>query len=680
MCRKLTLILLVVGTLLFINAVEGYSQEPGLLVEKAVVGSQFVAIQGDAGRYREDNYMTDGYTGGLEEFVASGDFDGATLDLSVRSIFDYDYRVDLKLLKEDSYFFNFSADKTRRYYAGSNEPWQPQDYGMSNSRADISDSDIYVERVNADLEFGFFNDNMPDISFGWTRWERSGEETLARGSDVAVTNSTPRQPNLRSVPAMSRVDGYSDTIFVKLSEQFGDKHNVSLKQQYEQYRDDQDITFPRYRSMPQWNQDRHFVDFPQFTELLTHLAYDSFWSEKIFVVSNYLYQNLVNESTRTVYRDNLTGNARAQYVDPSVNNRRNAHTINLGVVILDGLIDGLRWGVNSRFETARVESESYGVKSPAGRRQQSTLTEQQYGESISLSYTGIKKTNISAVVELEQRRLSWDECDDIGSHELNTNFGLGTAIDRNSDIDYSDVIAKFNVSHRINSKNKVAAMYKRSWKSRDYTNIIDNLPNVYPGYMGDSDQDIDQASISYFTVISDRITGGMEYYFERNDLQYEMQGMAGQELTRNRFSTNLTGTVTEKLTMTLLGMWEKYFLKSPAVADSANPTFTHNPSDFDYEANRFLISTNANYRINDKVSTNLRYQHTEEYGTVQSGLDEVGGGIAYDWCENGSIGLRVDLFRFDEKSSANYTVGGSGYKGFDDYSGIAVNLSCGWTF
>ena len=43
-----------------------------LTLDSVRVGSHFTAIDGDDGRFREDNYTTDDYSGGLEELLMSG--------------------------------------------------------------------------------------------------------------------------------------------------------------------------------------------------------------------------------------------------------------------------------------------------------------------------------------------------------------------------------------------------------------------------------------------------------------------------------------------------------------------------------------------------------------------------------------------------------------------------------
>lgn len=507
MRKKITLPYILLTLALFLSANVAQAGTSAK-IDSVRIGSRFMAIDGDEGRFREDNYITDDYSGGLEELLISGKLGEAVLDVDAHAIYDGDYGLNLDLAKEDAYYFKVDSRLTRRYYDGSNEPWNPASYGIGREAAEEKDSGTYTDRFNTAMEYGIKLDSLPDVTLGYTRWSRQGKETLLRGEDVVFTGLS----TLRSSVIQREVDGVSDKAFVQLSKQINDKHNVALKQQLEIYHDDQIILSDRYTNGA-INQQRNYYDEPQFQESLTHASYNSFLSEKTYLATNYLYQDLKNRSIRTELRPisggvAATGTTLNQFINPDTSNQRKANILNMGLVNLDSLIKDLRVGFNARFEKADTTGEGDGYKGGTVlRKAESDQSENQYGQTFSLAYSGIKKTNLSYTLETEQRKLNWSELADIASYEMVTDYAVtGTErfIDRETNIKNNDIINTFLLSSRINDKSKVTAKYKHADKRRKYENERDNLPASYPGYLGSSDQAIDQVMLGYTTSLTDR--------------------------------------------------------------------------------------------------------------------------------------------------------------------------------
>lgn len=643
------------------------SAEPSLTLDSLKIGSQYLAIYGDEGRFREDNYITDDYTGGIEELLLSGTIEDTLLRFYGRAIHDYDYGFGLDLTKEDSYFFKLDHRQTRRYYDGSNEPFNPTPYRLPHDFADRDDGNMYIDRFDTDTVFGWKLDNFPDLTFGYTRWVRSGEQTTLRGEDLAATGLD----TLRSYPGLVNVDGISDKVFVQLSDQIADKHNVSLKQQLEVYHDEQTIDTARY-SNGTLSQFRQYNDEPHFHELLTHLNYNSFLTNKTYLTGNYLFQNLKNTTKRTELRTNLTGNNFNQFIEPDTNNRRNANVFNVGLVNLDNVIKDLRIGFNARFQESDTKMEGEGIKSGTRRLAEAEQSEYQFGQSFSVAYSGIKRTKLSYTLELEQRSLHWTEYADIGSYELVSNFGAtATVIDRETNINHNDIINTLQLSTRLNKKTRLTAKYKHSDKRRKYENLRDNLPTFYPGYLGSSDEVNDKVTVSCNTNLTPKWSSGVQYAFEAGEIGYAIQGdQNGMELTRNSLSGSLTGILSDKFTLNFMAIGDLEDINTPGVGVSTNPTFSQGENAYDYRVERVTALVSGNYRLSDKTSTSLSYQHTDQMGTIKNSLDKFSISAIHHRKEDENIEALFEIYNFNEK-----TVGyNSSYSDFDDYFGIGLQL------
>ena len=651
-----------------------------LTLDSVRVGSHFTAIDGDDGRFREDNYATDDYSGGLEELIMSGKLGEAILSIDAHAISDGDYGLNVDLFNEGLYSFKLNSRQTRRYYDGSNEAWNPALYGLATEFADREDGHIYADRFNADVELGLKLDNLPDVTFGYTHWARDGQETLLRGEEISQTGLN----TLRAYPALASVDGASEKVFVQLSDQIAGKHNVSLKQELEIYHDDQFIDTERY-SNGALSQTRLYYDEPQFQESLTHVNYNSFLTEKTYFSTNYLFQDLKNRTNRAELRPISAGVATSgttlnQFTNPDVSNERKANILNMGLVNLDGLVKDLRIGFNARFEKADTGAEGEGFKGGTTlRKSESDQSEYQYAESFSLSYSAIKRTTLSYTLELEQRKLNWSELADISSYEMVTDYavtGAERTIDRETDIRNNDIVNTLLLSTRLNDKSKVTAKYKHADKRRKYENVRDNLPASYPGYLGSSEQNIDQVTLGYNASITKQWNGGLQYIFEDNELGYAAQGgQDGMHLTRNAVSGSLMGLLTDKFTLTLMMMGELQSLNTPGEGISTNPTFYQGEKGFDYKVNRYVGLLGGSYRFTDKTSTNFGIQHNEVDGTIRNSLDKLWVSANHNYNDDTSIEARLEVFNFNAK-----TVGYGAYNDFDDYHGVGAELVYGKKF
>lgn len=633
------------------------------------IGSQFMAIDGDEGRFREDNYVTDDYTGGLEELLISGKHGDAVLDFDAHAVYDGDYGLNLNLLKKDSYFFKLNSQQTRHYYDGSNEPWDPSLYGLDPAVADRKDSHIYTDRFNTDMEWGLEFDNFPALTFGYTRWTRDGQETLLRGEDAARTG----QVTTRSTVSLRSVDAASDKVFVQLAEQFAGKHNVSVKQEIEVYHEDQVTNAQRYTNGT-LNQLRQYNDEPQFQESLTHVNYNSFLTEKTYLSTNYLFQDLKNRSNIAELRPIsggvvATGTTFNQFINTDINNERKASILNLGLVNSDSLAKNLRIGFNARFEKSDTESEGDGLRGgTVSRKASSDQSEYQYGESFSLSYNGIKRTSLSYILELEQRRLNWSELADIASYELVSNFGAGaTSLDRETNILHNNIINTIQTSTRLNDKSRVTTKYKHAQKRRKYDNVRDNLPAFYPGYIGSTEQTIDQVTLGYNTNITKRWSGGLQYVLGVDEWKSAVQSEDGMQLSRNAISGSLTGTLTDKFILALTIMSELQNMETPGQGISTNPTFFQGEGAFDYTVERYVSFVSGNYRLSDKTSTNFGIQHTEVKGTLRNSFDKLWLGANHKYNDDTSVDTRLTVLNFNEKTPG-------GYNDYDDYHGLGAEV------
>ncbi len=81
----------------------------------------FVHVDGDEEKFREDQWLSDDWSGGVQQLQLIHGLDGDwTLDLQGRAVFDEnDYRLRLELVQPELGFFRVGYREYRKYYDGT---------------------------------------------------------------------------------------------------------------------------------------------------------------------------------------------------------------------------------------------------------------------------------------------------------------------------------------------------------------------------------------------------------------------------------------------------------------------------------------------------------------------------------------------------------------------------------
>lgn len=624
---------------------------------------RYYFVNGDEGRFREDRYAPNLHTGGIERFALAGKSDGIVYDVTLRALHEYNYDLGFSFEKEGVAYLKFEGDQFRKFYDGSNEAWDPGVYNLPAEFADWADEDIYADRTDFTLESGISLPFGPQLTLAWDRWSRRGMETLLRGERAQRTGVTP---NLRRIPALAWLDGVSNTYSAEFAQTFAKKYEWTLRTEWEEYHDDQYIYFPRYLNGA-LEEARTFQDYPEFRDSRTYLTFNSFVREDIHLSANYLHTNLNNQTERSELRPNVVNSF--PFIEPDVNNRRRSDAATLGADFLK-LSDDLQASVNARYENARTRTNGRGLTGTTERLAESQLDERWYAEDLSLTYKGIPRTLVSLAANWEQRRLDWRENEDVRGHEIVTNFGFpNTNIVRESDIDFNDAVYTVTAINRPFEPLKLTVRYRRSNRERDYTERADNSAAFYPGYLGDQDRDVNEWTAKGDWRFHSLWTASFEYQRQDDDISFERQTSAGQQMTMDRFSLNLLGNPLPKLTLVASAMQEQYDLLTPTDVVPGSD-WEDGTTIYDYSADLWLYSLTGSYLINPGSSASVTYQRTEVDGTIRNFQNEVWAGYRVLLFDAQTLELRYEFFDFNDQSG----------NGFDDYDGHGVYVGYEFAF
>ncbi len=609
----------------------------------------WLGVRKDRGRFREDNWMTDRSTGGLDWLHLEStepDENGYEWLLEGRALYDYDYRISLLIKKEDSHYLKLDFSGLRRYFDNSNEFW---DEGFLNL-LERSDFDVFVDRRNYNIELGLTPPEGPHWIFGWHRLEKDGKEVLLRGSRRDAGS-------FYGIPDIANIRGITDTFYGEVSQTFAEKYNFRVRQEFEQYhskrRGLQGARFNDDGSFDSGNR-RRFDDDLGYTNLRTMFMFDSFLDEETYVTANYMYNYLNNNSTHDYFRGSV-------YMDEkSVGNSRRTNVVGTGYRRANFLqIPALDFSAGVRVEDSKTNSQSLWWYSGSDNTTRSRLDEVRVAEAIRLVYRGIERTILSFDADLEQRDLGWD-----------WNDSRSSTI-RKADIDFTDQIYTFKAVHRFNRAVKSTVKFRIKDLERSYTELFNNT-TYYPGYLGSYRRTGEDLTLKTDFRLNSKTNTTLTYQFVQESMDFELGGKTSN-LEIHRGAGSLSFSPRENLFLVGTFMLENYRLDTPV-----NITFDAASSatdrQFDFRGNSYTLMLDGTYAFNSKTSATLGFQHTEALGSQDYAGDyvfnKVGLGLKHQIAANQTVGLGYQFYNFNSHQGGD----------FDDYGGHGVFATYSYTF
>jgi len=237
----------------------------------------------------------------------------------------------------------------------------------------------------------------------------------------------------------------------------------------------------------------------------------------------------------------------------------------------------LRFSTGFRVEDADTKARGSALSGNANIRiANSDLEEVRVAESFGLVYSGIPRTTLSATADLEQRELSWSEYFDARSHEIVTDFGRPvTFMAYDADIDHTDQTYTLRVVNRPVRWLKWILRYRQKDKVRDYTTRADTAglsegTSLYPGVLGDQDQDSNEVSFKFDIKCPKNWLAGFQYEHVNDDIAFGNIAETAQKLRRNRLCMSLFGPITQKLSLLMTSVVDSYKLETPTNGGATN--------------------------------------------------------------------------------------------------------------
>ena len=619
----------------------------------------WIGVNRDRGRFREDNWMTDGSTGGLDRLHMEStrpDKNGYEWSLEGRALDNYDYEMSLLMKKPDSHYLKVDFSGLRRYYDGSNE-FPVWDTGLLNlPLKEWGDTDFFVDRRNYNIELGLTPPEGWQSVFGWHRLEKDGKEVLLHGSKRRLS---PFANAGYSIADVLNQRGITDTIYGEFSKTFAEKYNLKIRQEFEQYHAEQSsLISARFEDNGTFTgTNRRFAeDDLGYTNWRTMVMLDSFLDEKTYVTADYMFNNLNSNSSRNYFRGPL------YLTIPNVNNNKQTNVYGLGYRRANFLeVQKLDLSAGVRIEDSKTDADSNGIRG-SGFRASSNLDELRVAEVLRLTYKGIKKTTLSFDAKLEERQLKW-----VASDTLNPDI-----FNRKTDTDFLDQIYTLKAVHRCSEDVKSTVSFRIKDLSRNMTNIFDVNPDEPPGLLGDYHIRGNDTLAKIDFRLNSKTSTTLLYQFVQENIDFERGGRTSDQET-HRGSGSISFNPAQNLFLVGTFMLENTRINTAAVGTVAPGIGTKL---FDFRGNSYSLMLDGTYAFNEKTSSTLGFRHTEGLGTVGDAgnyiFDKVGLTLKHKIAANQTVGLGYQFYYFNNRT------GGSSH--WDDYIAHGAFVTYGYTF
>lgn len=144
-------------------------------------GIRWIHVSGDERKFREHQWMNDGWSAGFQEFNFEQVLSPSTkLSLNGKSFFnDHDYQLNIGLDKQDFGYIHFGAERYRRYYddTGGYFPAFP-------TNSFNLDRDLHLDLNRVHLDLGLNIPDRPQFHLGYEFLSRNGAKSMLSWSDV----------------------------------------------------------------------------------------------------------------------------------------------------------------------------------------------------------------------------------------------------------------------------------------------------------------------------------------------------------------------------------------------------------------------------------------------------------------------------------------------------------------
>ena len=443
-----------------------------------------IAIDGDEEKFREDWWMQEDWTGGVERFTLRDDLgNDISFHAEGRAIFlEEDYQLLMRVQNENSWFVRAGYTEYRKYFDGTGGFFEPFNVPVFEL-----DEDLHLDIGNLFFEAGLDRPGWPKIVLGYEHRFKDGEKSLLEWGSVTEGGTTRK-----IFPSYKEIDEKLDIFKAEIDHDIGRVH-LGNQFRYEHY--DTDTTrFEGERNLDA-NTSESVTVFKGYShDAFTNMFHvDSHVKEQLYLSLGYFFTSLDGDASlrmRTVPfgPEPFDKNWSTRSVDVS----EDAHIVNVNAMLgpfkdltFYGGLQGETLNANGDTDAVLTETlPGVGAVSPDAFI---VSDKDKWGleETFGVRYVGIPRTTLYTEGKWTQQDI------DLFERELEDGQ-IALLRDTDTWVNRQRYSIGFNTSPipRVT----LSGRYRRSTRSNDYDHLMDNAPDDYPAFITDQDFTIDEVT------------------------------------------------------------------------------------------------------------------------------------------------------------------------------------------
>ena len=631
--------------------------ELGLELTPSVTG---VSVSGDKQKFREDHWLGNGFSGGIEDATLHRDLGkDTTLDGNGRAYFDqHDYKLELAVTKTDVGYVRAGFTQYRKFFdntGGFFRPFAPASFTLTPELG-LDIGDVYFEA-------GLTLPKTPKIVVGYERQYKTGTKSLLEWGPVTQGGNT------RNIfPSFENIDEHTDIFRVSIDHDIKTVH-LGDEFRYERYasgttRVDSSLTGAILQTAAV-TEDYHSDNFVNTFHMESHVTEKLYWS------LGYLFTTLDGSGSQSGSQfAPIIGRPEANWLARAIATDSDSHVLNLNAMY--GPVANLTISAGLQGET----TDSHGLTdadlwtgiTPATTNQfQSANRQQNLDESLGVRYTKIPFTTVYAEGKWSERRSTMVE-------DSFQDSAAAMALTRDATEFRQDYRIGFNTAPL--SRVTLAAHYRRLTEDHDYNNEADTTPG-YPGFITAQDFTTDETMAKLTVRPCARFSVAFTYQLVATDIRTGVGSAlipvpAGQQLSGNYdaniYSLSATFTPLTRLYLTGYGSFQ----------DTRTVTFANqNPALTPYKGNVYTVVGTVGYALDEKTDATIEYSYSASENFTDNSANglplgladhrhSVLAGLSRKLRDNVIVRLRYGFYEFAESSNG----------GIDNYRANLVSANC----
>lgn len=654
--------ILMVGALLagLVTARAEEAKEPTTSVTPEVT---YANVSGNRGQFREDHWMKDNWSGGIEEFTTEQKLGKDwQLTLAGKGIFDdEDYKLSLEIAKPEFGFIRAGFSQFRKYFndqGGFFKGFAPASNSLHRELA-LDNGDIYVEA-------GLRLPNLPKLTVGYERKYRDGTKSLLEWGDV-TQGGTDR----KIFPSYKDIDETVDIVKVEVEHTI---KNINFGDQFRYERDRNNTA--RYDTSD--GTTTTIKESYQHDSFFNTFRMDSQINEKVYLSLGYLYVNTDGDASLNVNTPGSLALFQQNWVSQAINVNSDSHVVNLNGMF--GSFGGLSAYAGLQVE----ETDSHGMSDallmqllPASltNNVRTSTDKRSCEETFGLRYTKIPFTTLYAEARWTEQTY------DLSETELQDG-GPGFARDTDTDV----FRQKYNIGFNTSPFKRwtFAGRYTHSVDRNGYDNNVDTTAG-YPAFIKAQDFTTDELMGKATWRPCNEFNVAFKYQWQQSDIRTttdEIFWGVGNITPGGALTSGKHDAMIYTVSATVLPTPRLYITGLFSLQDTHTTAFDNaSPAVVTYKGDVYTATLALGYALDEKTDLTAQYSYSRAsdfQNNAAAGLplgvdNEMHGatvGVSRRVKENILVRVRYSYYEYNDDANGGYT----------DYQAHLASASCNIRF